>query len=209
MRCARPMWHRLPPNSRSSACRRPVTASRAVIGQGQCVRIFTGAPLPDGRRYRGHPGECRGGDRPDHACMQAATRRRRTCATRGLDFRARRGAASRRRPPQRARHRPCRGGAMPLPSRVRRKPRVALIATGDELVLPGAAARGRTRSSPPTAMRSPPWRSASAAEVDESRHRRRQSEGHRARHRARPRRPTSWSPPAAPRWATMTMCRRR
>ena len=93
---------------------------------------------------------------------------------------------------------------------VYRRPKVAVLATGDELVMPGTDP-GPGRSSTRTA--SPPMALARA----------RRLRGHRPRHRARPARrdrrrgarapataaPTSWSPPAAPRSATTTWCSRR
>ena len=93
---------------------------------------------------------------------------------------------------------------------VHRRPKVAVLATGDELVMPGSDARPR------------PDRLFQRLRPHGARPRAR-GRGHRPRHRARsPRRhhrgdppraaraaPTSWSPRAAPRSATTTWCSRR
>ena len=87
---------------------------------------------------------------------------------------------------------------------VRRRPRVALLATGDELVLPGEPL-GPARSSAPTARRWPRW-SGLGRRAGRPRHRRRRA----GRAGGAPARPstasTCSSPPAAPRSASTTWC---
>ena len=108
-----------------------------TVGEGQAVRIFTGAPVPAGRRHYPHPGECtphrRGNGRgrrdrrrrPPHPPRRPRFRRRRNAA------RAACACSMRRR---------CRLAASAnhatLP--VIRRPLVAIIATGDELLPPGS-----------------------------------------------------------------------
>ena len=63
------------------------TPFRGALGTGQAVRIFTGAPVPDGRRRDRHPG----GYRPRAATRSSCATARRARAhirTAGGDFRA-------------------------------------------------------------------------------------------------------------------------
>ena len=111
------------------------------VGAGQAVRIFTGAPVPDGRRCHRHPGERRARRRQGHRARGHASTGGHI-RPRGFDFRA--GdtllAAGRRLGPREVALAAAMGhGALP----VRRRPRVAILATGDELVPPGAHAGPR------------------------------------------------------------------
>ncbi len=118
---------------------RVIGASRAgerftgAVGPGEAARIFTGAPMPDGADavVMQENAERDG----DHMRVRVPARRGEFLRPRGLDF-----AAGRALHPQRR----LRSGdvallaAMNVPEiRVRRRPRIALVATGDELVEPG------------------------------------------------------------------------
>ncbi len=117
------------------------------VGKGETVRIFTGAPVPDGadavviqedtERDGAHVVVREGAPEAGHI------------RTRGFDFRE--GdtllAAGRRLGP--ARNLARRGDGASAQLSVRRRPRIAIISTGDELVQPGSTARARARSSPP------------------------------------------------------------
>jgi molybdopterin molybdotransferase len=105
-----------------------------TVGAGQCVRIFTGAPVPDGADailIQEHAR--RDGDR---ILAQAAVTAGQFVRPAGLDFRqdAELLQAGERLTPQRLALAAAMGhGLVP----VRRRPRVAFLATGDELVAPG------------------------------------------------------------------------
>ena len=129
------------------------------LGPGETVRIFTGGLLPEGAdavaiqenaTARASGWGSRGRSRPAPTCVRpgsisgAASARLlagRRLSARDIGFAAALNHAW-------------------LP--VRRRPRVALVATGDELVLPGQPL-DRRRSSTPTAWRWPPWSASGAA----------------------------------------------
>jgi molybdopterin molybdotransferase len=105
-----------------------------VIGPGETVRIFTGAPVPSGADavVLQEDAEHRHGE----VLVREVARRGRHIRRRGEDF------AEGDRPLRAGRRLSARdiglAAAMNLPwLPVRRKPRVAVIATGDELVMPG------------------------------------------------------------------------
>ena len=123
-----------------------------AVGAGEAARIFTGGVLPPGRRHRRDPGN----DRARRATRSSSMPRRRAAATS-----APRGSTSR---PARC----CCARGHRLTSRslalaaamnhptvpVHRRPKVALLATGDELVPPGstpARRRSSTRTGSPSA----------------------------------------------------------
>ena len=204
MPCARPTSRRLPATLAvigEAAAGHPFAGS---VGAGQAVRIFTGAPVPAGA---------------DAIVIQENTdARRRTaspCATArvdtghirrtGFDFRAGETllAAGRRLGPREVSLAAAMGHGTLA---VRRRPRVAVLSTGDELVPPGQppgpgpdrllqspgrrrAGRGRRRRG----------RSSSASPATRARASTRTS--------PRPRAPTSSSPSAAPRSAITTSSR--
>ena len=104
------------------------------IGPGECVRIFTGAPLPDGSDTIVIQENTRAGE----GCVEVLETAPTGCYVRpaGLDFAAGRvGLPAGRRLTARdvglaaAMNRPWLS--------VRRRPRVAVLATGDEIVMPG------------------------------------------------------------------------
>ena len=128
-------------------------ALRGALGPGEAVRIFTGAPVPDGAdailiqenaERDGDTISVRRGRSPPAA----------TSAPAGLDFKHGDVAAARRTQcsTPHALSLAASMGHAALP--VRRRPRVAILANGDELVPPGASP-GRTRSSPRTASALP------------------------------------------------------
>ncbi|MEM9429663.1 MAG: gephyrin-like molybdotransferase Glp [Pseudomonadota bacterium] len=107
------------------------------VGEGEAVRIFTGAPVPDGadriliqEDATASGGEIAIGNQPDPGPYVRAA---------GNDFRAGASLAAPRRlsPADLAL-----AAAMNAPTlRVRRQPVVAIVPTGDELVVPGATPR--------------------------------------------------------------------
>lgn len=110
-------------------------AFAGVIGPGQCVRIFTGAPVPAGAtRIVIQENTRRDGDRMVVTDPGDSTNIR----PMGQDFRAGDRFAPRRlRPADLALL-----AAMNLPTvQVSRRPVVAILATGDELVMPGEVPR--------------------------------------------------------------------
>jgi len=107
---------------------------RGRVGPGECVRIFTGAPLPDGSDTIVIQEDTRAGEGSVEVLEAAPTGRYVRPA--GLDFAAGRvGLPAGRRLTARdvglaaAMNRPWLS--------VRRRPRVAVLATGDEIVMPG------------------------------------------------------------------------
>ena len=105
-----------------------------TVGSGEAVRIFTGGVIPESA---------------DAVVMQEDTERTAThhrheatspgqhIRPAGVDFQRRRHAAHRRKPPHRPRS--FAGGRHELSGlAVRRRPKVAVLATGDELVMPGS-----------------------------------------------------------------------
>ena len=107
---------------------------RGKLGKGQCVRIFTGAPMPKGadavviQENVGAEGNA--------IRVLQAVRPEQNVRARGLDFR--RGDALLPAPLRlNARDIGLAAAANAAEVSVRRRPLVALIATGDELVLPG------------------------------------------------------------------------
>ena len=109
-------------------------AFAGAIGAGEAVRIFTGAPIPDGA---------------DAVAIQEDARREGDDVIISASAAGRQHAARRHRL-RRGRSRCCRRGRVSTPRavalaaaahhprlHVRRRPRVAILATGDELVAPG------------------------------------------------------------------------
>ncbi|MDJ1156861.1 molybdopterin molybdotransferase MoeA [Chelatococcus sp. SYSU_G07232] len=110
---------------------------RGTVGAGEAVRIFTGAPVPDGADTVVIQENTEPGEGTVLVREVSATRHIRTA---GLDFRQgdvliRAG----RRLDARLLALAAAMGHSSLP--VRRRPRVAILATGDELVPPGSEAR--------------------------------------------------------------------
>ena len=155
MPCAPPMSRRC---RRAHGDRRSAgrpRASTGAVSPGEAVRIFTGAPMPEGADTIVIQENADGG----------ATGRRRS---------RRRGAGARTSGPPAsisARARRCwrpASGSTPAASAlaaamghadvpVRRRPRVAILATGDELVLPGDAAGAGPDRLLEQPCASPPW----------------------------------------------------
>ncbi len=107
-------------------------AFHGTVGPGQAVRIFTGAPLPEGAsRVIIQEDVVREGDR---ILLKEGLDSATNIRPQGQDFRAGDSLSPRRlRPNDLALL-----AAMNIPAvQARRKPVVALIATGDELVMPG------------------------------------------------------------------------
>ena len=107
-----------------------------TVGPGQTVRIFTGAPLPQGadtivmQEHTSVSG--------DVVTVQHAVAQGRYIRTAGLDFRT--GEILLRAGTRLGAREIALAAAMNHPHvPVHRKPRVAILATGDELVLPGGA----------------------------------------------------------------------
>jgi molybdopterin molybdotransferase len=108
----------------------------SVLGPGQAVRIFTGAPMPEGADAIVMQEDARrDGDRVSLADAVAAGENLRE---EGLDFRAGEAliAAGRRLSPRDV---ALAAAANHTHLTVRRRARVAILATGDELVQPGGA----------------------------------------------------------------------
>jgi len=105
-----------------------------AVGPGECVRIFTGAPMPDGADAVVIQEDADAdGDRVTARASVAAGRHVRRA---GLDFREGEDAIP-AGTAMTARHVGL-AAAMGWPGlRVRRRPRVAVLATGDEIALPG------------------------------------------------------------------------
>jgi len=109
-----------------------------VVGAGQAVRIFTGAPVPAGADaiVIQEDTEARGKGESDAVTVNESAARGRFIRPAGLDFSEgevllKAGTVLSARDVGLA-------AAMNVPTlAVRRKPRVAFVATGDELVLPG------------------------------------------------------------------------
>jgi molybdopterin molybdotransferase len=114
-------------------------AGRAFFGRlaaGQAVRIFTGAPMPDGADAVVAQEEAR--REGDTVALEAGVSPGENVRARGSDFEAGETmlAAGRRLTPRDV----ALAAAADCPRLVvRRRPRVAILATGDELVAPGAA----------------------------------------------------------------------
>ena len=110
-------------------------AFEGAVGPGEAVRIFTGAPMPDGADADRHPGGRAARGRAHPALGRRAGRRQ---SAPGRARLSRRRGADRGRPAAHARatSRWPRRPTMPR-SPVRRRARVAILATGDELVAPG------------------------------------------------------------------------
>ena len=105
-----------------------------TLGPGETVRIFTGAPVPDGADTIVIQENARADG--DAVTVQARAPAGRYIRPAGLDFRAGEvGVAAGRRLDARAIGL---AAAMNRPwLSVRRRPRIALLATGDEIVMPG------------------------------------------------------------------------
>ncbi len=127
-------------------------AFEGSLGPGEAVRIFTGAPVPEGADtvLIQENAEALPGSRVRVVEAPATGRNVRLA---GLDFR---DGETLLKAGQRLdwRHIAL-AAAMNYPDlSVTRRPRVAILATGDELIAPGGT-RAPTRSLPPTAMASP------------------------------------------------------
>ena len=132
------------------------------VKAGQAARIFTGGVMPAGadtvviQELTAREGDTRHHPKADRQGPQ--------CARPGIDFSEgqvllRQGTPSDRpRSDAGRRHEP---SGLP----VHRRPKVAVLGTGDELVRARRHARSRARSSIPTALRSSPWREREGAEV--------------------------------------------
>ena len=129
------------PSAAASAKARPCASSPAR----PCPR----APTPSSSR------RTRSATAPASSCAKARSRRA-TSARKGFDFRE--GdtllAAGRRLGPREVSLAAAMGHGQVA---VRRRPRVAILSTGDELVPPGTPPRAPARSSPPTTWGSRPW----------------------------------------------------
>ena len=109
---------------------------RGTLRSGQCIRIFTGAPLPKGADAVVIQENVRGLDK-DQISVLEAVKPAQNVRFSGLDFRKGDGllpAGIRLG----ARDIGLAAAANAAELHVRRRPRVTLIATGDELVLPGS-----------------------------------------------------------------------
>ena len=109
-------------------------AFEGAVGPGEAVRIFTGAPMPDGRRHDRHSGGREPRGRADPSVSDRAGRRQSASGRHGL---SRRRHPHPGRPPAGSPGRGAGGGGKPHRFTVRRRARVAILATGDELVAPG------------------------------------------------------------------------
>lgn len=106
-----------------------------TVGPGQAVRIFTGGPLPDGADAIVIQEDTERTDDGHVRVLEAATAGRHVRAA-GIDFRA--GEAPLRRGRALTARDLALAAAMNRPwLRVARRPRVAVLATGDELAMPG------------------------------------------------------------------------
>ena len=106
------------------------------VEQGQAVRIFTGGPVPDGADAIVIQEDTTARD--DAITMNEAAKAGRWVRRKGMDF-AQGDVLLSARPVLTGRHIGL-AAAMNVPwLTVRRKPRVAILATGDELVMPGEA----------------------------------------------------------------------
>ncbi|MBT3360012.1 MAG: molybdopterin molybdotransferase MoeA [Rhodospirillales bacterium] len=111
-------------------------AFQGSIGPGQCTRIFTGAPVPEGADAIVIQEDTTARD--DAITMNEAAKAGRWVRRKGMDF-AQGDVLLSARTVLTGRHIGL-AAAMNVPwLTVRRKPRVAILATGDELVMPGEA----------------------------------------------------------------------
>ena len=156
--------------------------SPARVGPGEAVRIFTGAPMPDGADAVVDAGGRRSATGDDVGVRGHRASRRQSARTpASISARASRCCRRGRRLTPRDVALAAAANHATLP--VRRRPRVAILATGDELVAPGEPLgpgadrrlqqfRRRRRSS----RRAAAWRSISASPRDDlERARRRRS----------------------------------
>lgn len=108
-----------------------------AVGAGEAVRIFTGAPVPDGADAIVIQEDTDGGR--ERVAVRDAARAGTYIRAAGLDFRA--GDTLLRAGQRLDARRLALAAAMGLPRMpVRRRPLVAILATGDELVQPGEVA---------------------------------------------------------------------
>ena len=171
-----------------------------AVGAGEAVRIFTGGVIPEGADavVIQEDTVADGG----HVTTTEAARPGRHIRPAGIDFRE--GDVLLAAGIRLADRDLSLAAGMNHPQLpVRRRPRVALLATGDELVMPGnIPGPGQIVYSNGYALRA--LARHEGAEVDRSRHCRRHACRPPCRASAAPARPapTSWSRPAAPRSAT-------
>ena len=207
--CAPPMWRTHRCASRSSARSPPAGRSRARVGRRRGGAHFHRRRGAGRRRHGGDPGstpsatattsrcEKPSAQGPPHPRARARLHAGDTLFTAGHRLTARDLALAA-------------GMNHPLVP-VYRRPKIALFATGDELVPPGARTGGPARSSPPTTLRSRRWRARKAPKSIDlgivARPARRY--GRRDPARARMRRRHSRHHRAGLRSATTISCRRR
>lgn len=109
-------------------------AYRGEVGPGQAVRIFTGGPLPRGADSVVIQEDTDGGD--DRVTVKVQVASGNYVRAKGLDFRH--GSVGLKAGRQLTARDVGLAAAMNVPwLRVRRRPRVAILSTGNELVLPG------------------------------------------------------------------------
>ena len=112
-----------------------------AVGPGEAVRIFTGGVVPAGRRRDRDPG---GHDARRRRCRDRARRRPRAgIASAGARLRRRRSLLLKRGHRLSARDLALAAAMNHAAAAGASPPRVAILATGDELVPPGDAARPR------------------------------------------------------------------
>ena len=155
-RARRATWRARPSCSRWSARSGPASAPDRALAPGQAIQIMTGAPVP-ARRHRGaagredaRPRRTAGGSRSSSRWRPARTSRRRGTEVRAGDvvLRARRAPST---PPSIA----VLAAVGKARVRVGRRPQVAVLVTGDELV----DVCGAPRPGPhPQQQRLAPWR---------------------------------------------------
>ena len=111
-------------------------AYAGTLRAGQAVRIFTGAPLPDGADAIVIQENTERADGSDEVVMRETVARGRYVREAGLDFST--GDVGIPTGTRMAPRHVALAAAMNIPwLMVRRKPRIALLATGDEIVRPG------------------------------------------------------------------------
>ena len=159
------------PPARDRRRRRPAARFAGRVGAGEAVRIFTGAPVPDGADTIAHPGECRRVDGDGRStCARRVGAGRHIRRARARFRRGRRCCSQPGRvlDPARARRWP------PPPTThalaVVRRPLVAILATGDELLPPGSTP-GPDQIIASNAYGVAAHRAAAGADVARSRHR--------------------------------------
>ena len=108
MPCAPPMSRSVPAQLKVVGAVPAGQAYDGTVGAGEAVRIFTGAPVPDGADCHRHPGRHRARRRHRRSCKEGAPVGP-LCPPGRARFPRRRGRPQGRPPPHRARCRPRRG----------------------------------------------------------------------------------------------------